>query len=111
MTFDLTESQLKHFYPLPGHAIVRTLPPETTTSSGLLHLPENAAAEHHERAPVRKGRIVKVRLSNDTNEDDYEEADLFLAPTGTIVYYLGKADEADNKFVVVKIQQIVAMED
>lgn len=107
MTFDLDVQQLQTFFPLPGHALIRTLPAPLKTDSNLLHIPEAAAESQQERAAVRKGELVRISVWRDNSEIDKE---FLRLRDSKAVYYYGKEDEADNRYVVVKIQQIVAVE-
>jgi hypothetical protein len=113
-SFNLTPDEVTSFLPLPGHALLKCLPAELKDSpDALIVKPESAASSELERAAVRRGEVVKVSWTKNTNWKQWWSEREYIIPLyihRATVHYLGRLDEAANQYVVVKILQIVAVE-
>lgn len=116
-SIQLTPDLAARFICLPGTALIHCSPAELMTESGLLVKPEAAADWERKRMAVRKGVVERVdrglkgtgivtrkKTISRVNADDLK------VRRGATVYYLGRQDEADDEYVVVKIGQIVAVQ-
>ena len=109
--FHLLPADVPHFRPLPGHALLRVLPPTLTTSSGLV-LPEKQTGEMEQQKGVRRGEVVYFNWRNNKYQKVHmrpREKAVIKMP-GVVVRYLGHGDEMDQEYVVVMHLQIVAYE-
>jgi hypothetical protein len=121
----LTPDQASRFRPARGYALLKVLPAESQTSSGL-HLPETAADMEMKVQPVRKAVVLKVNRMAKMGGyrgigaghrkgiwakgcAPYDDEDSRQVIPGRTVIYLSRQSEIDNDFVVVKIGQIVAV--
>jgi len=134
-SFNLTPDEVVAFRPLPGHALLRCLPAELKDSpEALIVKPESVAAVELETKAARRGELIRLTWTlpdSKANERTYLEQDEYRREFDSFcteekntvwnfdsgpedpacyVYYLGRANETDNQYVVVKILQIVAVE-
>lgn len=127
----LTPDLVSRFICLPGTALIQCSPAELMTESGLLHKPEAAADWERKGMAVRKGVVValdkwhrgtgiglrtpemvhrvKIHAPMSKHNAGWYDTDSATIEKGQTVYYLGRQDEADDPYVVVKIGQIVAV--
>jgi co-chaperonin GroES (HSP10) len=106
---NLSPADVPHFRPLPGHLLLKVLPPDLQTHRGL-HLPENYAGDQERVSAIRKGEIVYVNIDNNKHHKvhlAWEEMDLLVV--GKKVWYLGHGDEMDSEYVVVMHGQVVGV--
>lgn len=104
-SLNLTPDLISRFICLPGTALIKCSPAELMTDSGMLHKPEAAADWERKNQAVRMGEIVKINNTAKGKLGPLPE-DPGLDQT---VYYLGRQDEVDDEYVVVKIGQIVGV--
>jgi hypothetical protein len=117
-SLSLTPFLLSRFICLPGTALIKCSPPELMTESGLVVKPEAAAEWEREQKAVRMGEVVQIDKAVKgtglfTRQSKVVElvndADTRAIKRGSTVYYLGRQDEANDEYVVVKIGQIVGV--
>jgi hypothetical protein len=127
-SLNLTPDLVQRFICLPGTALIHCSPVTLMTDSGKLFKPEAAADWERKNLAVRMGVVESIcfqhrgdGLIGDDRERDCDltasvskgnagwyDADSQSIRTRQTVYYLGRQDEADDEYVVVKIGQIVA---
>lgn len=103
-SLNLSPDLVPRFICLPGTALIKCSPAELITESGKLFKPEAAADWERKGRAVRMGTIMRVRYDRKTKPSWKE-----LEP-GLTIHYLGRQDESDDEYVVVKIGQIVAVQ-
>ena len=138
-SFTLTPDEARIFRPLPGHALLRVLPLSDAdlkdTPDSLIYKPESAAQDELEAQAVRRGELICITWTNPGtgskeldrifhSETEYASTLARHSKSGVhnhqrikwgfnpdcIVWYLGRANESDNQYVIVKVLQIVALE-
>lgn len=92
----------------------------------MLYKPEAAADWERKQMAVREGKVIKLdaacrgagimlvrRMNHDVKPSKgnlwWDDADSMQVRPGSTVYYLGRQDEADDEYVVVRIGQIVGV--
>jgi hypothetical protein len=124
-SFTLTPEEVRNFRPLPGHALVKVFSPTEEdlkdSPDSLIFKPESVVQDEFERYAVRAGALItytptpsgRSRAQNRIHHCEREYipfiSKIFADPYPPVVYYLGRANETDNQYVVVKILQIVAV--
>ena len=105
----LSPSDIPGFHPMPGHVLLRVLPPDLQTSGGL-HLPENYTGVAERVSAVRMGEVAVVNYrDNKYHKTHLAKSELLLLTRGVRVWYLGHGDEMDSEYVVVMHGQIVGV--
>src|ERR1700722_19486737 len=86
---NLSPADVPRFRPLPGHLLLRVLPPILQTSGGL-HLPENYAGDQERVSAVRMGEIVYINIDdNKYHKTHLAWEEMYLLKPGRKVWYLG----------------------
>lgn len=126
-SLNLTTDLVPHVRCLPGTALIRCSPPPLTTDSGLV-IPDASASWAQENQAIREGVIVTINRAAKgvswvykntgsrmprgiTVGPSNSDKDSMSLDLGMTVLYLGRQDEANDDYVVVKIGQIVAVKE